>query len=514
MTDISQIKDIELLRSAVILLAKENNLLKKQIASLQERLSQLDPSLAGPVQQELDFLKDLLRRREHALFGDSSERRPKDKSTKERPAQKGHGHTEQAQLRLVKRVHELPETERSCPACGGELVPMGDQTEDSEEITVVAREFVKLLHRRRKYRCSCNGHVATAPAPLKLQPGSRYSPAFAVEVAVSKYLDHLPLERQVRIMARQGLTVTSQTLWDQLNVLANHLKPTYERILAVILGAPVIHADETHWRLMEGDKVGENKRWWTWCVATPDLVGYRILDSRSKVAAKTLLGGYGGIVMADGYGAYSALCRDGLQIDACETGPPTTFRLVNCWAHARRKFVEAEANFPQCRQILDLIGELYEIERKASVAEGDARLALRAQLREAYSRKLVEQIYAWCDKQQALPRSGLGTAITYLRELKPGLTAFLDDPRIPLDNNAAERALRGVVVGRKNHYGSKSRRGAEVAALFYTLFESAKLAGVEPSAYVLAATMQALIEPGSVLLPTEFASMSKSVVPA
>lgn len=513
MTEIFQTDDVKILQKAGLLLIDEVKALQAQVAALKKRLGDAE---GQPVQQELAFLKDLLRRRNDELFGDSSEKRTKndDQPAREPAPKRGHGRNGQEQLRTVEQCYEMPDAERGCPACGGDLVPMDEQTEDSETITVVAREFVKLICQRQKYRCGCNGHVATAPGPTKLQAGSRYSPEFAVEVALGKYLDHLPLERQVRIMARQGLTVTSQTLWDQLNVLARHLQPTHEAILTAILKAPVVHADETHWRLMDGDKIGENKRWWTWAVVTPDLVGYRILDSRSKAAAKTVLGGYDGIVMADGYGAYSALCREGPQIDALDTGPPTTFRLVNCWAHVRRKFVEAEPSFPQCGEILDLIGEMYEIERKAAFVEGDARRALRTQLRDSHSRQIVAAIFAWADKQQALPRSALGMAIAYMRTLKPGLTAFLDDPRIPLDNNAAERALRGVVVGRKNHYGSKSRRGTEVAAIFYTLFESAKLAGVEPSAYVLAATMQALKTPGSVLLPTEFAVMSKSVAQA
>jgi transposase len=155
---------------------------------------------------------------------------------------------------------------------------------------------------------------------------------------------------------------------------------------------------------------------------------------------------------------------------------------------------------------LQLISKLYGVEREASrlaLTEGQERLALRTKLREERSRPLVETIYAWAEeqRQRALPRSGLGQATEYLLGLWKGLTRFLEDPRIPLDNNAAERALRGVVIGRKNHYGSRSKRGTEVAALFYSLCESAKLAGVEPRAYLLQATHAALRKPGTVTLP-------------
>jgi transposase len=155
---------------------------------------------------------------------------------------------------------------------------------------------------------------------------------------------------------------------------------------------------------------------------------------------------------------------------------------------------------------LQLISKLYAVEREAprlGFPEAEEALALRAQLREERSRPLVARIYACTEdlRQKSLPRGALGRATEYLLGMWKGLTRFLDNPRIPLDNNAAERALRGVVVGRKNHYGSRSKRGTEVAALFYSLYESAKLAGVEPRSYLLEATHAALREPGTVTLP-------------
>jgi transposase len=125
----------------------------------------------------------------------------------------------------------------------------------------------------------------------------------------------------------------------------------------------------------------------------------------------------------------------------------------------------------------------------------------RAHLRAERSALLVAAIRTWAQGQRALPESSLGKAIAYMLGLWPGLTRFLNDPRIPLDNNATERALRGMVIGRKNHYGSRSRRGTEVAALFYSLIESAKLCGVEPKAYLLRALRAALATPGTVTLP-------------
>ena len=224
---------------------------------------------------------------------------------------------------------------------------------------------------------------------------------------------------------------------------------------------------------------------------------YRILDTRSQHAAREVLAGYTGVVIADGYGVYDALAR---------AGPGLI--LAHCWAHVRRKFIEAEAHYPApCREVLELIGQLYAVEREVPapslVATDDVvdLLALRSRLRQEYSRAIVAGIQAWALTQRALPESSLGKAIGYLLGLWRGLTRFLDDPRIPLDNNRTERGLRGVVLGRKNHYGSRSRRGLEVAALFYSLIESAKLCGVEPKRYLLTATRAALADRAAVTLP-------------
>jgi len=500
MVRIEQESDIEVLRQVASLLDRENLRLIERIKALTEDNARLRGEDSGRLQLELEQLQELLARRNRALFAEKTERRPRSNDgsseTRQAPPRRGHGPRTQPDLPLQEKVHELPEPDRTCDACGGTVVEWAGHFEDSEEITVVERQFVVVKHRRKKYRCRCNGCVLTAPAPPKLKAGSRYSVEFAVEVAASKYLDHMPLERQVRVMGREGLVIDSQTLWDQLDALAFWLAPSYEAVGRKVLEALVVHADETKWRLM--NKEG-SKHWWVWEVASEEAVFYRILESRSEAAARELLKEYAGIVMADGYGVYTALARDG----------PRRFLLVHCWAHARRKFVECEENFPEpVKEILDLIGKLYAIERlvprvgpSASEEERAEALRLRAELRRTRSREVIESIKAWALARRVLPESGLGNARTYMSGMWKGLTAFLDDPRIPLDNNHAERGLRGVVVGRKNHYGSRSRRGTQVAALFYSLLESAKLCGVEPKSYLLKAALAAIRTPGAVTLP-------------
>jgi hypothetical protein len=207
-----------------------------------------------------------------------------------------------------------------------------------------------------------------------------------------------------------------------------------------VLTAPVIGADETWWRLMGGS--APNKRWWAWSVTREDAVAYMICESRSQEAARQVLNGYRGIVAADGYGAYDALAR---------AGP--SFTLAHCWAHVRRKFVDAEAHYPApCAEVLALIGQLYAVERAGPAVEvgtSDARreeaLALRARARREQSAPIIVAIHAWAHQQRVLPESSVGKAIAYMLGLWNGLTRFLNDPRIALDNNATERALRVMV---------------------------------------------------------------------
>jgi transposase len=500
---LEQIQDPELLRQAARLLDRENRRLHEKIKSLLAELARLRGEDSATLQHELAFLQELLAQRNQARFGPSSETRAAPATAPPVPPapHPGHGPRVQPRLPVVEQVHELDEADRQCcPQCGQPLDTMPNQFEESEEVTVIERRFVVVRHRRQKYRCRCNGHVETAAAPPRLATredarGHRYAPEFAVEVAIQKYLDHMPLERQVRIMRREGLEIDSHTLWDQINALAHVLAPSHAALTRYVLSAEVLGADETWWRVMVQPKA---KRWWAWTLAREDAVVYRILDSRSQEAARQVLGDYRGIVMADGYGAYDVLAR----------GSPG-FTLAHCWAHVRRKFVEAEPFAPvPCQEVLAVIGRLYTVEAQVPGLRADmtaedraGTLALRARLRAEQSRGIVGEIRDWAHRQRALPRSMFGNAISYMLGLWPGLTRFLDDPRIPIDNNHTERGIRGVVLGRKNHYGSRSQRGTAAAALFYSLIESAKLCGVDPKAYLLTATRTSLADRAAVTLP-------------
>lgn len=483
MAPLKNITDLDTLRKAALILESENEKLIQTNLRLQKELLKLKGG--GNLQQRMEELERQLANLRQDKFGESSEKQPaaKPEEKREKKQQTGHGPNKQLGLERVDEIHLLDEPDKACPKCGGELKEWTGQFEESEEVDVIPRRWILRVHKRQKYRCSCQACVETALGVPKLIPGGRYSPDFAVDVAVSKYLDHMPLERQVRAMAREGLVVDSNTLWDQINALARHLAPVHDRLHAYVLSKPVIGTDETHWKFL-GANGGEHKqkRWQTWVVATENAVSYRIVPSRSIEAAREVLGEFKGIAMADGYGVYEHLAKHhGLT-------------LAHCWAHVRRKFFELQNSAPaEVRdEILALIGELYGVERSAP--DGDERLTVLSRLRAERSRDIVARIRMWLfdQKTRALPRSALGAAIDYALARWTGLTRFLEDARIPLDNNASERALRGPVVGRKNHYGSKSERGTQVAALLYSLCESAKLVGIDARVYLRGAIWSAL----------------------
>ena len=473
--------DLETLRQIALLVDSENHRLVDENVRLRVAVARLQ-GVTETKQLELSVLEQLQKKRESIFRIDEKQTKKKNK--------KGHGSREQPHLPVIDQIIELANAEKKCSVCAGELSEMTGQYEESEVVTVVKRSFVIERHLRKKYRCRCNANVVTAPAASKLQPGGRYSVEFGVEVALNKYLDHLPLERQVRMMRREGLEIDSQTLWDQLNVLARHLEPVYDALGKKVLESPVIHADETRWPLMGSKKKSAGT---VWGVSSPDIAYYRMLPTKSTEDGRKVLGNYRGIAVVDGYAVYEVLARAGPEL-----------RLAHCWAHVKRKFDEASEHYPQaCSEVLRLIGKLYEVERlvPGPFPGDDEAQKLRLRLRKERSWPILSSIREWALAQRGLPRSDFSKAVRYMLERWAKLTLFVENPLVYPDNNAAERALRGPVVGRKNHYGSRSKRGTEVAALFYTLCETVKLRNVEPRAYLTQAAYAAIQHPGTVILP-------------
>lgn len=256
------------------------------------------------------------------------------------------------------------------------------------------------------------------------------------------------------------MDVDSQTLFDQLWELKTILEPAYTRLLAVQRTRPYLHVDETRWPMLDG-----TKNWQMWDVVSDIAVYHAIKDGRDTQKAEDILGDYAGYVITDGYVVYTSLAKKYAYLKHC-----------CCLVHAR---VECSPSFPaETERILDLFGKLYEIEKRATTLEE------RRSLRDVESRAVVAELQKVLIASASAPGDPLDRATKYMSRRWSKLTRFLDDPVIPLDNNAAERGLRGPVIGRRNHFGSKSKRGTEVAAVFYSLLESAKLVGVRPDEYL------------------------------
>ncbi|MEY4581490.1 MAG: hypothetical protein RL701_6193 [Pseudomonadota bacterium] len=495
MPRIDDIDDLETAKRVAQLLEKEN-------ARLHDRLHALTLELAaargqeGATQYELQIvrLQEQLNSLNRRLFAASSEKRApaNDAPEPREKAKPPSAAREQKQLPIVVVPYALDEADCACVLCGKALLEWEGQDEECPEIDVVQRSFVLKKHMRKKYRCACGAAPVTAEGPLRMPGGGLYSLDFAIDVAFSKYALHMPLERQARWMMQQGLDMSSSTLWDQIEKLARVLTLSYDALRPYVVSSELVHGDETRWRMLS--KGG--KLWWVWCVGRNDAVYYRIEPSRGHEVVVDILDGFSGILMVDDYVAYQT---------AKKLLPNMT--IVLCWSHSRRGFVEALDAYPECQQAIDIIGELFAIERdlpdwqviKDPRLRADALAQIRDVRRER-SKPMCDALLVWAKEQRGLPGSKLRQAIEYMTSNWRGLTRFIEEPRAPLCNNAAERAMRGPVVGRKNHYGSKSQRGTEVAALFYSLVETAKLIGVDPVKYMRAAA-EAAIRDNRALLP-------------
>jgi transposase len=488
--DLRRETDIEQLRRVALAQQVQIEQLLRVLRAKSDELAALKGNDAE-LQQTLSLIEDLTRRAQQAAAtvaatdgvspsAGAAEKKP-------RKPREHFGNTEQPALPVIEQTFELDDADKTCPQCGGALSPMKGQFDTSEMVDVVEVSYRVVKVNQQKYVCRCGACIETAPGPERATPGGRYSLDFAIKVAIDKYLDHIPLARQERILRRHGLEVTTQTLWDQLNALGRRLESASRALLARVLAEPVVGLDQTGWPRLDGKS---GKPWQMWCLTAPGAVVHRIRDDKGTDTFRALMGDYAGVVVCDALKTHEAGARGNDRI-----------ALAGCWAHVYRKFEEAAPDHPEAHLALKWIGDLYALDDRA---EGD--LARMAQLRRTESAEVIATMKTWLWNQATLKTLSIGNAAAYVVANWDRLTRFLGDARIPLDNNATERGIRGPVVGRKNHYGSKSRRGTEIAAIFYTLLETAKLAGIHPAAYLRAAAIADAR--GEVLLPGDFTTES------
>jgi len=276
----------------------------------------------------------------------------------------------------------------------------------------------------------------------------------------------------------------------------------------------MLHADETTWRMM---LKGGSTKWWLWALAADDGFFCMTKPSRGMKAGRLLLRDFDGALMSDAYSVYKSLAKEAKQgqFKLDEDRPwQSKFTMFVCWSHARRRFEQASKFNDDAQVVLDYIAELYEVEARAKkLAEGDREKlhAHRATLRASESAPIVEKIEQWRQRQRSLPGTKMADGLTFMANQWSELTRFLEQPLVPLDNNFVERQVRTPVLGRKNHLGSHSERGAHVSALFYSLLGNCRLVGVSPVRYLEALVERGLQTKGYVLLPHEFVKARKQM---
>jgi transposase len=375
-----------------------------------------------------------------------------------------------AGLPRVDRHHEI---EAAHCACGEALKRIGEEL--SEQLDCVPAQFFVLRHIRGKYACACCQTVQAAPMPAQMIDKGIPAPGLLAQVVVAKHDDHLPLYRQTEIYARSGVHIPRSSMAQWSGICGVRLTPLAEALKDFILGHGVVHADETPVKLLAPGK-GKTSRAYVWVYRTTNFVAQRAVlydfsTSRGGDNARRVLQGFGGTLVTDDFSGYHALHAQGVTA-------------ALCMAHARRKLFEAhQFNGSEIAgQAVALIARLYEIEREARELEPEARRLWRQQ----HAKPVAQTLHSWLSEQrQRLVKADVtAKAIDYALSNWRGLTRYLDDGHVPIDNNAAENAVRPLAVGRKNWLFVGSQQAGERAAVVLSLIESAKLNGHDPWAYL------------------------------
>jgi transposase len=379
-----------------------------------------------------------------------------------------------------------------CPGCGGtRFSKLGEDV--TEVLEKIPARLKVIRHIRPKLSCRCCERIVQAPAPdLPIERG-RPGPGLVANVVVSKYLDGLPLYRQSAILAREGIEIERATLADWVGHAAWWVKPLAELIGAHVMAAPIIHTDDTPIAVLApGNGKTRTGRLWTYMVDQRPWQGgrapaayYRFSPDRRGERPRDHLAGFRGVIQADAFSGYQALTRPTSNPSAKgSTGRAPPLIHAACWAHARRKLYDVfeSTRSPIAEEALKRIGELYRIEAEITGQPAETRLAARQNRAVVILDALRDWLVA--QRRRLSSKNALAKAIQYALSRWDALTCYVGDGRLAIDNNAAERALRGIAITRKNFLFLGSEAGGERAALLYTVLESAKLNGLDPQTWL------------------------------
>jgi transposase len=343
-------------------------------------------------------------------------------------------------------IIDLPEEEKPCPCCGGMRHVIGEAV--SEKLDYVPATLKVLETRRLKYACRpCEGNLAVAPLPASPIEQGMAAPGLLAHVLVSKFADHLPLNRQEAMLRRAGIELPRSTLCDWVLGAAECLRPLYEHLIGCVRAGDILHSDDTPVPLREKGATVK-ARAWGWVNPQLRLAAYEFTVSRAGIHPQSFLTGWEGYLIADAYAGYDRLFAN------------PNLREVGCWAHARRKFFDVAKTQKApglAHEAVARIAMFYHLDNAWKALPPDER----RRRRQEEIGPLLTDFRLWMETHLPglLPQSPLAKAMGYAANHWAALTRFLDDGRLPLDNNAAERALRPIAVGRKNWLFAGSVRG-------------------------------------------------------
>ena len=374
-------------------------------------------------------------------------------------------------------LHDVPESQRTC-ACGTPMVEIGQDI--SEQLDIVPMQVRVLRHIRKRYGCPGSLQApVSAELPAQPLPKSNASADFLAMLLAVKFVDGQPLARFERVLERHGAVVPRQTLARWVIGCAGVLQPLHNLMRDILLDGSLIHMDETVVQVLKEPDKSPTSNSYMWVQtggpADKPVVLYDYDPSRSASVPAALLEGFKGYLMTDGYDGYNAVARtDGIE------------RLA-CWAHVRRRFVEASRVQPKGKrgradEAVHLIGKLYRIEREHK----EATIEVRHLARQSASVPVLDELHAWMLKTAPLvmPKSALGTALAYMGNLWPLLTRYTQRGDLPIDNNRCENAIRPFVIGRKAWLFSDTPAGARASAVIYSLVQTAQANGLEPYSWL------------------------------
>ncbi len=374
-------------------------------------------------------------------------------------------------LPRVTTVVDVPEEEKVCPCCGKRMKPIG--VDVSEKLDAKPIELFVRRTERPRYACgTCKSGVVQAPMPAQTLPKTNCTSGLAALLMLWKYEDHLPLNRLERILCRSHIDLDRGRMCEWLMTVGDLVEPLVDRMEGCIIASGYACADETR---LPMQAPGHTKQCWLWASRGLDGLApytvFRFSETRGASGLPAAYKTFNGRLMTDAYAVYDKI-----------TAELETITLHGCLVHARRKFVEAkDAGDCAAQEAIAIIADIYEVENLARDLPPDERLALRLER----SAPQFDRLKEWLGRHSdCVPKSPLGKAVNYTLDRWPCIIRALEDGRMPIDNNALERDIRPIALGRKNWLFAGSPRGGKMAAVFFSLIESCKRAGHNTFEYI------------------------------